>query len=459
MATDNATIIGKFRLSKTNDFQQRIPDPAQAGMEATARALLDPLNADIWNAFYPWLVNRIGSMYTKTQVWRNGLEQYIKPLEYGTTVEEVRTGWVKAHTYMDVNDSLLKSHYVEGGSAFHSLNYENYYPVTINEQALRRAVTEEYGLNNLVAQILTAPDNSDQYDVYRSMMQLFRIYDDQNDVFTVHYDAAPSSADDYQNFLTDLIAWGKRLNFPSASYNATGTSELASIPVFASEDDLTLFVTPEIYAGIGVKGLALLFNEEYGKVPYRVTVVDEFPFDDVFAVLTTDDFFQCYRVLKVTTSFFNPRKLETNYYLHDKMAMSTSPFAPIIFFGTRAATVNAVVTQSVTGVNITANPTSVEPGGTSQLTVDLQGTISPETPGVEVSPDACTWTVTAMTAASDGEAIALNSRTYVDDNNVLHVQRTDLEAGNVLIVTGTTTYADPDGTTTPYTKSVTVTIA
>ena len=64
-----------------------------------------------------------------------------------------------------------------------------------------------------------------------------------------------------------------------------------------------------------------------------------------------------------------------------------------------------------------------------------------------------------MTAASDGDAIALNSRTYVDDNNVLHVQRTDLEAGNVLTVTGTTTYADPDGTTTPYTKSVTVTIA
>lgn len=466
MAETNSTILGKFRLSGTNDFQQRIPDPSQAGLDATAKALLDPMNGDIWNAFYSWLINRVGAMYTRTQVWRNGLEQYVKQLEYGTTVEEVQPGWVKAHTYMDPDDSLLRSHYVEGGTAFHSINYTPYYPITVNEVALRRAVTTEYGLNELIASIMTAPDNSDQYDVYKTMLQLFRTYDDEHPIFTVNYASAPSSAEDYQNLLTDMVAWGQTMQFPSASYNATGDGELTPIPVFANPEDLTLFVTPQIYAGIGVKGLAMLFNDEYAKVPFRVTVVDEFPMTGVFAILTTADFFQCYRTLKTTTSFYNPRKMETNFYLHDQMVISASPFAPIVCFGTRTASTNATVTQSVTSVNIAGvanaeqndNATQVSIGGIKQLTVELVGTVSPETPGVEVSPDAVTWSVAAMTAAEEGEPIALNSRTYVDDENVLHVQRSDLEAGNVINVTGTTTYANPSGTTTPYTKTLTLTV-
>lgn len=466
MAETNSTILGKFRLSGTNDFQQRIPDPSQAGLAATAKALLDPMNGDIWNAFYSWLINRVGAMYTRTQVWRNGLEQYVKQLEYGTTVEEVQPGWVRAHTYMDPDDSLLRSHYVEGGTAFHSINYTPYYPITVNEVALRRAVTTEYGLNELIASIMTAPDNSDQYDVYKTMLQLFRTYDDEHPIYTVNYSAAPSSAEDYQNLLTDMVAWGQTLQFPSATYNATGDGDLAPIPVFANPEDLTLFVTPQVYAGIGVKGLAMLFNDEYAKVPFRVTVVDEFPMTGVFAILTTDDFFQCYRTLKTTTSFYNPRKLETNFYLHDQMVISASPFAPVVAFGTRAATTNETVTQAVTGVTIAGeanaeqndSATQVSIGGVKQLTVSLTGTISPETPGVEVSPDAVTWTVSAMTAASDGEPIALNSRTYVDDDNVLHVQRSGLEANNVINVTGTTTYANPSGTTTPYTKTLALTV-
>lgn len=146
--------------------------------------------------------------------------------------------------------------------------------------------------------------------------------------------------------------------------------------------------------------------------------------------------------------------------------MSASPFAPIICFGTRAASSNALVTQAVTDVTITGeanaaqndSATQVSIGGVKQLTVKLTGTISPETPGVEVSPDAVTWSVAAMSAASDGEPLALNSRTYVDDDNMLHVQRSDIEAGNVINVTGTTTYLNPSGDTTTYTKTLALTV-
>ena len=466
MAETNSTIIGKFRLTGTNDFQQRIPDPSQAGMAATAAALFDPLNRDIWNALQPWLVNQIGTLVVQNRTWDNGLEQYVKTLPYGNTVEEARVGWVKAHTFMDPDDSLLRSHYAEGGVAFHSVNYQQYYPVSVNESQLRAAVQTEYGLNELIAGIMTAPDNSDKYDVYRAMMQLFAIYDKEHPIYTVKLDAEPSSADDYRALLKSFVAWGQKLKFPSAAYNATGDGTLDAIPVFASPEELTLFVTPEIWAGIGVDGLAVLFNADYAKVPYKVTVVDEFPIPDVYAILTTEDFFQCYRRLRVVESFRNARKLETNYYLHEQMALSTSPFAPIICWSTRTGTTPATVTQSVTGIEITGmanrdqndSDSQVSIGGIKQMSVALQGTISPETPGVDVKPDAVVWSVRAESAATEGEPIALNSRTYVDSHDVLHVQRTDLEAGNVLHVTGTAVYINPSGTTSAYTKTADFTV-
>lgn len=462
MAETNSTIIGKFRLSGTNDFQQRIPDPSQAGMAATASALFDPLNRDIWNALQPWLVNQIGTLVVRNRTWDNGLEQYVKTLEYGNTVEEARVGWVKAHTFMDPDDSLLRSHYAEGGVAFHSVNYQQYYPVSVNESQLRAAVQSEYGLNELIAGIMTAPDNSDKYDVYRAMMQLFAIYDREHPIYTVNLAAEPSTADDYRSLLKSFVAWGQKLKFPSAAYNATGDGTLDAIPVFASPEELTLFVTPEIWAGIGVDGLAVLFNADYAKVPYKVTVVDEFPIPDVYAILTTEDFFQCYRRLRVVESFRDARKLETNYYLHEQMALSTSPFAPIICWSTRTGTTPATVAQTVTGISLGAlsnaeqgdTGSQVSIGGVKQMNVALQGTVTPETTGVEVKPDAVVWSVSAETASSEGEPIALNSRTYVDTDNVLHVQRTGLEAGNVLHVTGTAVYINPSGATTSYTQTV-----
>lgn len=456
MATTNSTIIGDFLLAGTNDYQQRVPAPSQAGIAATARALFDPMNRDIYNSFYEFLVNRIGSMYVRNQTWDNGLEQYIKTLDYGTTVEETQVGWVKAHSFMDPDDSILRSHYVKGGSAFHSINYESYYPVTVSEVALRRAVTTEYGLNQLVASIMTAPVNSDKYDVYRTMMQLFATYEAEHPMYRVGYSKTPSTEEDYRNLLTDLIGWSQRLRFPSAAYNATADSPDGPIAVFVNPADLTLFVTPDIYAGIGVKGLGMLFNIEEGRVPYRVTVVDEFPFTGVFAILTTDDFFQCYRTLYETSTFFNPRKMERNTYLHDQMIMSASPFVPVIAFGTGDATSLTSVTQTVSGVSVTPASTKAAPGSTVQLAVGLKGSITPAgTPGVEVAPDACTWTVTGETAADSGEPIQLNSRTYVDRSNVLHIQRSDLNAGNVLTVRGAVTYANPSGSGAPQSYSAT----
>ena len=46
----------------------------------------------------------------------------------------------------------------------------------------------------------------------------------------------------------------------------------------------------------------------------------------------------------------------------------------------------------------------------------------------------------------------------MDKYGILHVQKSDLEAGNVLTVTGTTVYTNPSGATNHYISSSTITI-
>ena len=167
----------------------------------------------------------------------------------------------------------------------------------------------------------------------------------------------------------------------------------------------------------------------------------------------------CQDVVYANESFYNPATLNTNYYLHHWEIVSASPFVPAILFTTDAATDIPTLTQTVTGVDITAASQSLKPGETTQMTVELVGTITDNGLGVTVEPNAVTWSVSAETAASAGKPIALNSATRVDRLGVLHVQKAGLEAGNVIHVTGTASYVNPSGKTALYKNTVDITIA
>lgn len=456
MALNNSTIIGRFLLNGTNDYQQRIPDPVQAGMTATARALFDPLNRDIYNNFANWLVQVPSFAYTRNHSFENGLKQFVKKRSFNGNFMEMQVAWIKGHSYQNDVSDILATHYPRGEQVYHQLDYKLKYPLSIAREDMMTAFTDETGLSDLIASIMQGAINADEYDVYHSMLQLVAEYDRDNRIYTVHYDTVPSTVDDARSLLRDMVAWAQRIKFPSTAYNAS------SIATFARPEDMVLLVTPEIYGAIGVQGLGMLFNRADGEVPYRTVVVDAFPIDGVFALLMDESWFQCEDVVYENTSFYDPSKLVTNYWLHHWMTLSTSPFAPIIAFGTRAANEGPIVVkQTVTGLTIAGenSVTTVKAGGTLPLTVKLTGSIAPESDGVEVKPDAATFEVTGATA--EKATVRLGSRTYVDYDNgafVLHVSKT-VRSGTVLTVKGASTYVNPSGDTTSYTATATITVS
>ena len=453
MAVNNSTILAKAWLAGTNDFQQRIPDPTIAGIKATMDALFQPMNGQFFNQFMDILVNRIGFTYVRQQAYKNPLAVFKgTKISYGSTIQEIAPKWIKAHSYDDQNETLLKLHRPEAQVWYHSQNRRDQYPISVNIDELRTAFTDEQGLNKLVASIMTTPQNADEYDEYRIMLQLIAEYESRWGFYKHHLTSMPTDETSGKELLTALQTYGGKLQFPSSLYSGT------EIPVFAKPDELVLITTPEAQAGLNVNTLAGLFNVDLAQVKYRVVLVDEFPIKGAVALLTTEDFFVCSDTLYSTTSFWNPQTLTTNYYLNHWGIYSVSPFVPAILFTTEEeSTVTPTITQTVSGITLEAEKDAMKVGESQQLTVKLTGTISPETPDVFVAPNAATFTVVAKDA--EGEPVDLNARTRVDQYGVLHLQKTGLKAGDVLTVTATSAYTNPSGKTVGYAADKEITIS
>lgn len=452
MAVDNNTILGKALLQGTNDFAQRIPDPSQAGIKATMDALFDPLNNQLYNQFVDILVNRIGFTLVRQQAFKNPLAVFKgQKLYYGSTAQELMVGWIKAHSYQDDAETLLKLHRPEIVAAYHSINRQDQYPISINRVELRQAFAEEYGLNNLVAGVMQAPVNSDEYDEYKCMLQLIGEYDHRWGFFKHQLSAAPTTQSTAEEFLAAARTYVGKFAFPSSRYSAAG---VPNIPVFAKPEECVLFVTPEVAANVSVHALASMFHTELADVNVRMITVDEFPIPEAVALLTTQDFYQCYDQEYSTGSFYNPQTMSTNYFLNHISALSVSPFVPAVLFTTSAGTTTPTITMTPATLTVTAASATAEAGSTVQLTPVLAGSVTANDIDVTVQPvSAVSWAV-AVSAANTEKT----SRTWVDRNNVLHIQG-DLEANDTVTVTGVSTYLNPSGATSAIAASpVTITI-
>ena len=456
MALENSVIAEKIWLEAGNDYQQRIPNPTINSLDATWRALFKPGNNAYLNQFMDVLVNRIAYTYAHNMEWQNPLAVFKRQkLNYGTTVQEIALNWVKAHAYKDDVESLLRLHRPEGDVAYHSQNRQDKYPISIVLPELKNAFLDDYGLNRLVAGIMQAPVNSDNYDEYRIALNMLATYEDAYGFYKYPLSAVPTDEATGKEFLTAVRTLVGMLQFPSARYNAASVS----VPVFAKPSELVLLVTPAVAASVSVEVLSSIFHVEMAEVNVRQIIVDEFPIPNVVAMLTTEDFFIMQDTLYENTSFWNAETLATNYYLHHWEIVSASPFVPAILFTVGGdGTTIPTVKQTVTGITLTGADTA-EAGENVQLTVNLTGTLAPVHDGVAVEPDAAAFSVAATDGGETPKVVELDPMsTYVDKFAVLHLAD-DLPAGTVVTVTATSAYVNPSAATTHYTASHAVTVA
>ncbi len=337
---ENVPVLNAIRNDASLEYRRRIPSATSGNIRDVADAIMSfrPTR----NEFIESLINRIGLVYAQNNVWFNELAEFKRGmLSTGDTIEEIAVGLVQAHHYSHDREYLERElfgrHEVDTATAFHKINREDYYPVTVDDNTLRRAFLDETGLNDYTQQIINAPTTSDNWDEYLYMTSIFRAFDNRYNFFNVNVpDVGVNSSTeaDAKVLLRKIKAMIGNLKFMSPKYNG------AKMPASVKPEDLILFTTPEVNAALDVNALAALFNVEYAKVPTRIVEIrqEDIGMPGVQAFLTTKDFLVVADVSLETTTEFNAVSRQTNYFLHHWEVLSASPFTPIVKFSTAADT-------------------------------------------------------------------------------------------------------------------------
>ena len=424
--TPNYKVMNAIRNEATDEYRRRVPAATQADISASMKALNShPGN---WNEFVSAVINKVGLTIARNRNWTNPLAKFKRGmLEYGESIEEIQTGLVEAYVYDHDRDygekALFARERPEVQADYHSINRENFYKITVDQVALRRAFLTPTGLADFISQLMDAPTTSDNWDEYLAMRQLFAEYEENGGFFKINIpeiptdDSAPVQA---RQALRKIRAAKGKLQFLSRSYNVAG------MPVSINPADLELFVTPDFQAALDVEALAGLFNVQYGELDSRITVIDDFNIPGVEAILTTRDFFVVADTYYDTTNQPNPVGLHENFFLHHHQIISASRFVPAIAFTTGPGTVIETVetpVASIGGVAVT--------DGTGKVVTSVARGTSYEVAGeVVTSPDGGFNTAVRL-ALSGSES----SRSYVTNAGVLHVAPDDTTSKLSLVVT------------------------
>lgn len=421
----NEDILADIYANSSLEYQHRVPDPTKASLEDSMAAMLE--YSPIWNEFQHQLINRIGSELIRATVWDNPLAIFKNPaMMYGATIEEIKAGLIQARTYSADRDYLERDLFGQAPldiqTAFHSINREDMYKLTVNEQVLKRAFLNPTGLNKLLVEMMKAPSNSDNWDEFVIMASLFKQYDKLNGFHKVQVpdittpDATEAEAK-YSLRQARIIAGN--LKFLSTKYNA------ARMPVAAQPDELVIFATPEWQASVDVEALAGAFNQERMDVSGRIIELpkDHFDVPGAQAIITTKDFFICNDTLLENRSQPNAAGLYTNFFFHHHGIYSASRFAPAVMLTSH--TVETIEIQRVPATTLTVDDIVDSHGATVENTVrrdsnaQILWTVGPE----NATDTTVIWSLSG----------ANSTRTRVDQNGIIHISGTET-AGTVTVV-------------------------
>lgn len=344
------------------------------------------------NAFLNALVNRISRVLITSSIWENPWAVFKKgKLEYGETVEEIFSNIAKPHSYdpAKAESEVFKREIPDVRAAFHTMNYQKFYKVTVSNDQLRQAFLSYGEMTNLISRIVDTLYTSMQLDEYLTMKYMVCREALNGGIHTVTTKAIEGADADPEDAVMRYREYTNNLTFLKSLYNRAGVRN--STPV----DRQVIIIPNRAEAVIGVKVLAAAFNiSEVDYISKRVAI-DSFDFDaddearlaELFendstyvpftatekAALASinagkfdTDWFMIFDNFEQFTENYNGQGTYWQYFYHAWKTFSTSPFANAVLFTSQSS--------SITSVAVTPSTANVTQGATLQMSAEVKGT-------------------------------------------------------------------------------------
>lgn len=303
----------------------------------------------IANQFLNALMNRIALVLVRSANFYNPFKELKKgTLAWGETIEEVFVEIAKAREFSveKAESREFKRVLPIVKAAFHVINWDVQYPLTVQNDDLRRAFTSENGLTDMIARIVDSIYRAVEYDEYLLFKYLL-IKGVANAEIKV--ETIPNvTADADKNAAIEFRSLSNRLTFMSTEYNASHVHNATP------RNDQFIFMDASYNAQFDVNVLASAFNMEKADFMGRLILVDDFTsFDNerfdviagassmisavsdadltamanIKAIIVDREYFQFYQNLEKFTEKFVASGDYWNYFYRDVKTISTSPFS------------------------------------------------------------------------------------------------------------------------------------
>jgi len=364
-------ILNTIRANASAEYQSLVPSVTQAVDIPKVGEVLMGYPA-LANQFLTSLINRIALVRIKSATFNNAYAQFKKGyLEYGETVEEVFVGICKAREFNpDKSDEReFKRTIPDVRTAFHTMNWRVEYPITVTEQELNTAFLSLDGVQNLIANIVSAVYTSAEYDEFL----LFKYLMIKAVAHGKMYPVAMGTT--FNDNAVSFRSMSNKLTFMSNKYNAnqvhTATPRAEQRIIMDSTYDAQFDVN--VLAGafnmdkatyLGSRMLIDDFtsfdNDRFDVIRAHSDGLEEVTADElalmsnVKAILIDNEWFQVYDNLAKMTEKYVANGLYWNYFYHTWKTISSSPFSNAIVFVAQAndPTPLATITCEVTAKDV-----------------------------------------------------------------------------------------------------------
>ena len=359
-------ILNTIRMNASYEYQSTVPEVTQAEDIPKVGEVICGYPA-MANQFLTTLINRIAAVRVKSAVFNNPYEQLKKGyLEFGETIEEIFVNIAKGVEFSaeKAESREFKRTIPDVRSAFHIMNWRVMYPITIQDEDLKRAFLSMDGVQDLIARIVDAVYTGANYDEFLLFKYMLIKSISAGKMYPVAFDAT-----DMSEAAVQFRGRSNLLPFMSDKYNAMGVKN--TTPKYRQ----VIFMDAEFNASFDVNVLASAFNMDKADFMGRLHLIDDWTsfdnerFDiiransdgleevtsaelalmaDVKAVILDEDWFQVYDNNNKFTEKYVASGLYWNYFYHTWKTVSWSPYANAIVFVDDGATVTAPATVSFT---------------------------------------------------------------------------------------------------------------
>lgn len=345
------------------------------------------------NEFISSLMNRIAQVRVRSVVFNNPYVDLKKGLiTYGESIEEIFVQIAKARpfSYEKAAARELKRTMPDVKSAFHVMNWNVQYPITITETDLRKAFLSMEGVQDLIARIVDSIYKGAEYDEFL----LFKALIIMGVTSGKMYPVSIGDGTDLNDAAVQFRGMSNQLTFMSPNYNN------AKVSTVTPKENQVIFMSAKFNAEFDVEVLARAFNMDRADFMGRLYLIDDFTtfdndrfdeiraesdmipeitsdqlalMEDVVAILVDKEWFQVYdNVMKFTETFVASGDY-WNYFYRVQKTVSYSPFSNAVVFVTASATITDPATLAG---SVVAKDTS---GDITVLTVAVtdQNTLQP----------------------------------------------------------------------------------